>query len=70
MDNIKSVYNNKCKICSNEYDIQSLNNTFIQTDYNFCNGTISAEITDSIKWSIVDIINTMCKQHNNEYNKI
>ena len=53
----------KCRACNNKNLVYELYDKFNQTDIKFCDGMISSEKTDSIKWGIIDKVQTFCDKH-------
>jgi hypothetical protein len=57
----------KCSACIDEDLISELYYEFKQTDIKFCSDMLSSEETDSIKWGIIDKVETFCDKHKSEF---
>ena len=57
----------ECKACLNKNLVFELYDKFNQTDIKFCADMISSEKTDSIKWEIIDKVQTFCDKHKLEF---
>lgn len=57
----------ECKACNNENLVYELYDKFNQTDIKFCADMLSSEETDSIKWEIIDKVETFCEKHKLEF---